>query len=63
MGGSKNSQIWHSKKVRSLDILNIINIKVAEFVKEQPHGVSNHLLSFKSIRIEKEKGASHIKFF
>ena len=54
---------WRSTKVGCLDILNVINIKVAQFIKQQPHGVSNHLLSVKSIKIEKEKGACHIKLF
>ena len=63
MEGSEKFQKWHSTKVGSLYILNVINIKVAEFIKEQPHGVSDHLLSVKSIKIEKEKGACHIKLF
>ena len=37
--------------------------RVTEFVKQQPHGWSNQLLSVKSIKIEKEKGACHIKLF
>ena len=32
-----------------------LNIKVVEFIKQQPHGVPNHLLPVKSIKIEKEK--------
>ena len=33
LGGSEKFQKWHSKKVGCLDILNVINIKVAEFIK------------------------------
>ena len=43
-----------------LYISNEVNTKVAEFVKKQPHGGSNPLLSAKSIKIEKEIGACHI---
>ena len=34
---------------------------VAKFIKYQPNGVSNHLSSVESIKIEKEKGVCHIK--
>ena len=54
MGGSEKFQKWHSTKVGCLDILNVINIKVAEFIKQQPHGGSDHLLPVKSVEIEKE---------
>ena len=37
MGGSKTFQIRHWGKVRCLYISNVVNTKVAEFVKEQPH--------------------------
>ena len=36
---------------------------VAEVIKYQPDVGSNHLLSVRSIKIEKEKGAFHIKLF
>ena len=51
------------EKFGCLEILNVINIKVAEFIKYQLRGVSNHLLSVKSIEIEKEKGFCHSKPF
>ena len=35
---------------------------VAEVIKYQPHGGSNHLF-IKSTKIEKERGAGHIKLF
>ena len=44
-----------------------VNVKVAKIVKLQAHGggggVSTHLLSVKSIKIEKERGACQIKLF
>ena len=63
LGGSEKFQKWHLKTVECLNILNVMNIKVAEFIKYQRHGVSNYILSVKSIKIEKEKGACHIKLF
>ena len=33
----------------------------ANIIKYQPHGRSDHLLSVKSIKINKEKGSSDIK--
>ena len=39
-----------------MNIANLVNIRVAGIIKYQPHGGSNHLLSVKSIKIEKEKG-------
>ena len=42
---------------------NLLNTKVAKVIKYQPHGRSNHLLSVKIIKINKEKGPSDIKLF
>ena len=39
------------------------HFKVAEFIKQQPYGGSNHLLPVKSIKIERENDARHIKQF
>ena len=39
-----------------MDISNVINTKFDKFGKCQSHGWSNHLLSVKNIKIEKEKG-------
>ena len=36
---------------------------VAEIIKYQPHWGSNHFLSVKSIKIEKERGICRIKLF
>ena len=33
LGGSEKFQKWHSTKVGCLDVLNVIVIKVAEFIK------------------------------
>ena len=49
-----------------LKIPNIVNTKVAKIIKYQSHRGSNHLLSVKRTKINKEKeekGASHIKLF
>ena len=37
-GGSKTFQIRHSGKVGCLDISNVVNTKVAKFLKQQHHG-------------------------
>ena len=42
---------------------NLVITKVAKIIKCQPHRESNRLLSVKSIKKEKEKGACHIKLF
>ena len=34
---------------------NLVNTKVAKFIKYRPHGESNHLSPVKSIKIEKER--------
>ena len=44
-----------------LRYFKIVNTKVAAFIKWQSHGGSNHLLSVKSIKIEKVSGGCHIK--
>ena len=54
LGGSEKFQKWYSTKFACLEISNVIHFKVANFIKQQPHGVSNHLLSVKSIKIEKK---------
>ena len=41
-------------KVEYLNITNVVNIKVDEFIKWQPHGGSNHLLSAKNPNRERE---------
>ena len=53
----------HYRIRKCLNISNLGNTTVARIVKYQPHGGSNHLLSVKSIEIEKERGACHIKLF
>ena len=56
-----------SKKVlqnhKCFYIENLVNTSVAEIIKYQTHGWSNHFLSVESIKIEKEKAACHIKLF
>ena len=42
---------------------SLVNAKVVEFTRHQPHGGSNHSLSIKSTKIEKQKGVSHILLF
>ena len=42
---------------------SLVNAKVAEFTRHQPHGGSNHSLSVKSTKIEKQKGVSHSLLF
>ena len=49
-----------NKSLTSLDTSNLLETKVAEFRKHQPHGGLNELLSVKSTKIEKEKGVSHM---
>ena len=44
-----------------LRYFKIVNTKVAAFIKWQSHRGSNHLLSVKSIKIEKVRGGCHIK--
>ena len=39
-----------------LGISNVVNSKVAKFGKQHTHGATNHLLSGKRIKIEKQKG-------
>ena len=63
MGGSKTFKIKKKKKVGYLDIWNAVNNKVAKFGKYDLHWGFNHLLSVKSIKIEKGKGTGHIKLF
>ena len=59
---SKKFQKWHSTKEGCLDISNVIDINIAEFIIQQPHGWPNHLLSMKSVKIEK-KGQPRGPFF
>ena len=46
-----------------MNIANLVNTKIVEIIKYQPHRGLNHLLSFKQIKKEKEKGASDIRLF
>ena len=62
-GGSKTFKKRHLQNRECLNIAYLVNTKVAEFVKQQPHGGANHLLSVKKIKKEKEKDACHIKLF
>ena len=59
---SKTFQKRHYQNLECFNIVNIVNTRVAKIIKYQPHGGSNHL-SVKSIKIEKERGAGHIKLF
>ena len=45
------------RKSEYLNISNLKSTKVAKIIKYQPHRGSNHLLSVKSIKIEKKKGS------
>ena len=40
--------------VGGLDISNLVNTKVAKFIEYQPHKASNHLLSLKDTKIDKQ---------
>ena len=62
-GGSKTFQKRHYRYHKCLNIANLVNTRVTEMIKNQPHGGSNYLLSVKSIKIDKERGAGHIKLF
>ena len=42
---------------------DLINTWVAVVIKYQPHGGSHPLLSIKTIKIEKERGACYSKLF
>ena len=61
--GSKILQKGHLRILECLNITNLVNTKVAKFIKYQSHEGSNHLLSAKSIKIEKERSDCHIKLF
>ena len=54
-GGSKTFQKRHYRNSKCLNIANLVNTRVAEIIKYLPHGGSNHLLSVKSIKIEKKE--------
>ena len=62
-GGSKTFQKRHQRNHECLNLTNLVNTRVAEMIRYQSHGESNCLLSVKSIKIEKERGACHIKLF
>ena len=53
----------HSAKVQCLDISNVINTKVARFVKQQPHGGTNHLFYAKKTKKGGKNAISYIKLF
>ena len=61
-GRFKTFQKRLSRNCECSNIANLVNTRVAEVIKYQPHGGSNHL-SVKSINIEKERGVCHIKLF
>ena len=61
--GTKTFQGRHYRNHKSFNIENLVNTRVAVIIKYQLHGRSNHLLSVKRIKINKEKRASHIKRF
>ena len=61
--GTKTFQGRHYRNHKSFNIANLENTRVAGIIKYQLHGRSNHLLSVKRIKINKEKRASHIKRF
>ena len=46
-----------------MNIANLVNIMVDKIIKYQLNRGSNHVLSVKNIKIEKEKGAFHMKLF
>ena len=54
-GSSKTFQKRHYRNRKCLNIANLVNTRVAEIIKYLPHGGSNHLLSVKSIKIEKKE--------
>ena len=60
---SKTFQKRNYRIRKCFNIGNLVNIRVAEIIKYQSHRGSNHLLSVKNIKIEKGKGACHIKLF
>ena len=63
-GGSKTFQIRHSGKVGCLDISNVVNTKIAKFLKQQqPHGGTNHLLCAKKAETRGKNVISNIKLF
>ena len=53
----------HYRNRKSFNIANLVNTRVAGIIKYQLHARSNHLLSVKRIKINKEKRASQIKLF
>ena len=57
--------IWNKALSKSsmLGYFNLINTKVAEFVKQQPRKETNHLFSAKKTKSGGEKVISHIKLF
>ena len=46
----------HYQNLEHFNIANLVNTRIAKIIKYQPHEGSNHLLSAKSIKREKEKG-------
>ena len=60
-GGSKTFQNRHFRNLEYLNIANLVNTRVAEIIKHQPHEVANHLLSVKTMKIEKETDACRTK--
>ena len=46
---------WRPSKVGRLHISNLRTTKVVEFIEYQRHGVINHLLYVKIVKIEKQR--------
>ena len=57
LGGSKTFQKRHYRICKCRNIANLVNTTVARIIKCQPDCGSNHLLSVKSIKVEKERGS------
>ena len=53
----------HFRNLECLNIVNLVNTRVVQIINYQSHGGSNHLLSLKSIKTEKERCACRIKLF
>ena len=63
MRGSKILEILRLSKAWCLDISDLVNNKIAKFIKYQSHGWSTHSFSVKNVKIEKQKSLSLTKLF
>ena len=63
IGSLQNISKKNYWKLNANPVANPVNTRVAKIIKYQPHGGSNHVLSVKSSKIEKEKGPCNIKLF